>query len=216
MRAPVAPTGCPSEMPEPLTFTRSSPSLSSHSRSTASTCAANASFSSIRSMSSIVSPARCSARSVAGTGPMPIVSGGTPATAQRHKAAQRPQAELGGPLGMGDDAHRGAVVLPARVARGHGRRRGPRGPSPAAARRASRGSRRPADARRRRPRARRRTATGTISLGEAARRRGPPPRAGASAARARPARRAGSRTRGAGSRRSRACRRGPGGRARRP
>ncbi|OLT14175.1 hypothetical protein BJF79_03195 [Actinomadura sp. CNU-125] len=76
----VAPTGWPSEMPDPLTLTRSqSPSARPHSRPTARTCAANASFSSMRSMSARVSPAAASALAVAGTGPMPIVRGGTPA-----------------------------------------------------------------------------------------------------------------------------------------
>ena len=55
MRAPVAPTGCPSEMPDPLTLTRSkSLAPKPHSRVQASTCAAKASFSSMRSMSASV------------------------------------------------------------------------------------------------------------------------------------------------------------------
>ena len=63
----------------------------------ASTCAANASFSSMRSMSASLSPARSRALAVAGTGPMPMVRGGTPATDQRHQPGQRPQPE---PLGV--------------------------------------------------------------------------------------------------------------------
>ena len=92
MRQPVAPTGCPSEMPEPWTLTRSRPSGSCHSRRTASAWAANASLSSIRSMSASVSPARASALAVEGTGPIPIVAGGTPATAQatRRPSGRRP------------------------------------------------------------------------------------------------------------------------------
>ena len=82
MRAPVAPTGWPREMPDPWTLTRSqSASFRPHSRATARTCAANASFSSMRSTSASVIPARSSAFAVAGTGPMPIVRGGTPARA---------------------------------------------------------------------------------------------------------------------------------------
>ena len=43
---------------------------------------ANASFSSHRSMSSIVMPARCNSFGTANTGPMPISSGSQPATAK--------------------------------------------------------------------------------------------------------------------------------------
>src|SRR5699024_2475746 len=69
MRTPVAPTGWPSEMPEPCTFVRSkSDSPKPHSRVTASACAAKASLSSMRSRSLIPRPARSSATSVAGTG----------------------------------------------------------------------------------------------------------------------------------------------------
>src|SRR5690242_21492828 len=52
IRPPVAPIGWPSEMPEPLTLTRSrSASVSFHSRKQAMTCAANASLISRRSTS---------------------------------------------------------------------------------------------------------------------------------------------------------------------
>ncbi len=79
MRPPVAPIGWPREMPEPFTFSRSkSESLNAHSRVTASTWAAKASFTSIRSMSASVRPARSSALAVAGTGPMPIVASARP------------------------------------------------------------------------------------------------------------------------------------------
>jgi hypothetical protein len=62
-----------------------SESVNFHSRVHASTCAANASLSSMRPMSSRVSPVRSSTLAVAGTGPIPIVSGGTPATAARSR-----------------------------------------------------------------------------------------------------------------------------------
>ena len=44
-------------------------------------CEANASFNSNKSISSIVKPARCNAFCVAGTGPIPIILGSTPAIA---------------------------------------------------------------------------------------------------------------------------------------
>ena len=69
-------------MPEPLTFVRSqSASVKPHSRDTASVCTANASLISMRSMSARVSLARSRAFAVAGTGPMPIRDGSTPARA---------------------------------------------------------------------------------------------------------------------------------------
>jgi len=61
MRAQVAPTGCPSEIPDPFGLSRSSSGPMPHSASTASACAANASLSSIRSRSARLSPARSSA-----------------------------------------------------------------------------------------------------------------------------------------------------------
>ena len=63
MIAPVAPTGCPSDMPLPLglTFSSSNPS----SRETAHACAAKASLASITSISPILRPARSSAMRVA-------------------------------------------------------------------------------------------------------------------------------------------------------
>ena len=48
---------------------------------TASAWQAKASFSSMRSMSASVRPACLSAFGIASTGPMPMISGGTPATA---------------------------------------------------------------------------------------------------------------------------------------
>ncbi len=77
--APVAPTGWPSAMAPPFGFTlagsRPSPLV------TASACAAKASFDSITSKSSTVRPVRASSFSTAGTGPIPITSGRTPAWA---------------------------------------------------------------------------------------------------------------------------------------
>ena len=141
-------SGGPSEIPEPLTLRRSIPSGSSQLRRTASTWAAKASLSSIRSMSSMVSPARASALAVAGTGPMPIVlrrhAGDRPADQPRH----RRQAQLGGLLGVGDDADRRAVVLTAGVAGGDGGLGVLARPSPGAARRGSPAWRRRAGARR--------------------------------------------------------------------
>ena len=83
IRPPVAPTGCPSEIPDPCTFVRSrSAAANFHSRITASAWAAKASLSSIRSMSDSFSPALPSAASVAGTGPIPMMLGATPADPQ--------------------------------------------------------------------------------------------------------------------------------------
>ena len=68
-------------MPEPFTLVRSkSLSVKPHSRVTASTWLAKASLSSIRSISESFTSAWASAFAVAGTGPMPMVRGGTPAT----------------------------------------------------------------------------------------------------------------------------------------
>ena len=81
IRPPVAPMGWPSEMPEPLTFSRSR-SSQPQPFSTASTCGAKASFSSTRSMSSQDRPVRSKSRFTAGTGPMPMRDGSQPAAAQ--------------------------------------------------------------------------------------------------------------------------------------
>ncbi|MCY1516425.1 hypothetical protein D9M68_510540 [compost metagenome] len=79
MIAPVAPTGWPSEMPEPFGFTLAGSKPSS--LMTAQACAANASFDSITSKSLTFSPVRSSTLRVAGTGPMPMYAGSTPACA---------------------------------------------------------------------------------------------------------------------------------------
>src|SRR5690606_13036139 len=78
IRAPEQPNGCPSAIAPPFTFTRSGSSSSSRTHATA--CAANASLSSINRRSAGAMPARSTALRVAGTGPMPIRSGSTPAT----------------------------------------------------------------------------------------------------------------------------------------
>ena len=73
------PSGWPSAIAPPLTFTRSSSRPSS--RTTARLCEANASFSSTRSRSLAFTPVRASSLRTAGIGPMPITRGSTPATA---------------------------------------------------------------------------------------------------------------------------------------
>ncbi|KGX62712.1 hypothetical protein Y025_6322 [Burkholderia pseudomallei TSV32] len=80
-RAPDAPSGCPSAIAPPFGFTRASSSATPSSRSTASPCDANASFSSITSNWSSVIPSRASSFCVAGAGPIPITRGSTPAVA---------------------------------------------------------------------------------------------------------------------------------------
>ena len=77
--APLAPRGWPRAMAPPsmLTLAISSPS----SPITARDCAAKASLSSIKSMSSRERPARSSALREAVTGPIPIISGAQPETA---------------------------------------------------------------------------------------------------------------------------------------
>src|SRR5664280_866727 len=79
-RAPLMPSGCPSAMAPPLGLTCSASSGSPSCRSTASDWAAKASFSSTTSRSLMPIPALPSSLRVAGTGPMPMIRGGTPAT----------------------------------------------------------------------------------------------------------------------------------------
>ena len=85
MMQPVAPTGCPRAMPLPLglVFSIGSPTL----RITANACAPNASLNSITPMSSSFSPANAIAFGMATTGPMPMISGGTPPVAKLRKRA---------------------------------------------------------------------------------------------------------------------------------
>src|ERR1700722_12480353 len=108
-------------MPEPLTFSRSkSPSLRSQARVTARTWAANASFSSMRSMSASVRPARPSALATAGPAADAHRGGCDAGHAPAHEPGQRAQAKLGGLLRAGDQARGGRVVLAAGVAGGNG------------------------------------------------------------------------------------------------
>src|SRR5215813_10644500 len=79
-RVPVAPSGCPSAIAPPFTFTLLRSRSSSFS--TARYCPAKASLTSIRSMSSSFNPAFFSAAREAGTGPLPIILGSTPAIPQ--------------------------------------------------------------------------------------------------------------------------------------
>ena len=117
-RAPLIPSGWPMAIAPPFTFTFSGSSPSS--RMTWRLCEAKASFSSTRSRSPASTPARASTLRTAGTGPMPMTRGSTPATAPGDEAAERLDAELGGPLGAGDDQRGCPVVDAARVARRDG------------------------------------------------------------------------------------------------
>ena len=82
MRPPVTPSGWPNAMAPPFGLIRSSLSAKPSSRVQAKTCAAKASFSSMISISSNVRPALASAFFDASTGPIPIIRGSTPATAE--------------------------------------------------------------------------------------------------------------------------------------
>mmetsp|Transcript_30938 Transcript_30938/g.100755 ORF Transcript_30938/g.100755 Transcript_30938/m.100755 type:complete len:216 (+) Transcript_30938:130-777(+) len=77
--APVAPKGCPSAIAPPFTFRRdgSAPMAFAHAMGTL----ANASFTSYKPISPMVSPARSSAFWVAGMGPVSIATGSAAATA---------------------------------------------------------------------------------------------------------------------------------------
>src|SRR3954454_5308446 len=90
---PVAPSGWPIAIAPPLTLTRSR--SMSMSRAKRRTTAANASFISIRSMSSIVRPALARAFFDAGAGPVSMIVGSAPLTAvERMRArARRPSSE---------------------------------------------------------------------------------------------------------------------------
>mmetsp|Transcript_14236 Transcript_14236/g.35525 ORF Transcript_14236/g.35525 Transcript_14236/m.35525 type:complete len:226 (+) Transcript_14236:152-829(+) len=78
-RAPDAPIGWPSAIAPPQTFTRAASSRSCWQ--TARLCAAKASFASTRSRSSTRHPALARHLRTAGTGPIPITRGSTPALA---------------------------------------------------------------------------------------------------------------------------------------
>src|SRR5205823_6461310 len=99
-RPPLAPIGWPSAIAPPFTLTRFFGMRSS--RSTPRDCAANASFSSQRSISSRRRPARSRAFSDAGHGPMPMIDGSTPADAYERIVAS---------------GHRTAVALEGRLQR---------------------------------------------------------------------------------------------------
>src|SRR6266516_2210171 len=80
-RAPDMPSGCPSAIAPPLGLTCPASSGNPSCRSTASDWAAKASLSSITAKSPILSFWRSISLRVAGTGPMPMIRGGTPAEA---------------------------------------------------------------------------------------------------------------------------------------
>ena len=111
------PSGWPSAMAPPLTFTRAG--SSSSSRRQATDWLAKASLISTRSRSATVRPARSRALRVAGTGPMPITDGSTPATAVLTTRARGAQAKLARPTGLHEHEGRRAVVDARRVARRH-------------------------------------------------------------------------------------------------
>ncbi|MCY1442652.1 hypothetical protein D9M71_590290 [compost metagenome] len=80
-RAPLAPSGWPRAMAPPFGLTRASSSAMPRSRVTARPWAAKASFSSMTSKSATDRFRRSSSLRTAGTGPMPITRGATPALA---------------------------------------------------------------------------------------------------------------------------------------
>ena len=212
MRPPVAPTGWPREIPEPLTLTRSK-------------AVVEVPFAQHRQHLGGERLVELDQAEVAEAeaGALERRGGGRdrpdPHRLRRHsrhrpgdEPAQRAQAELGGALGVGDDAGGGAVVLAARVAGGDGRLRvlpphhRPQGGERLDARV---GARMLVAVHRRRLAAPLRHRDRDDLLGE----RRPPgrrSRGGARAAPARPAPRARSRTRGAGSPPSPASRPAPG------
>ena len=75
------PSGWPKAMAPPFGFRRGSLSANPHSRIDANPWAAKASFNSMTSISAKLRPARPSALFAAGTGPIPIIAGSTPAEA---------------------------------------------------------------------------------------------------------------------------------------
>src|SRR6266481_3804118 len=117
-RPPEAPSGWPSAMAPPLGLTFSASYDRPSWRSTASAWAANASLSSITSKSRTVMPSLAKSFWVAGTGPMPMTRGGTPAETVARMRARGQAVGLGGSLG-GDDHGAGGVFDARRVARRH-------------------------------------------------------------------------------------------------
>src|SRR3954466_7477314 len=85
-------------MAPPLTFTMSV--FQAMSRLTASACAANASFASMRSRSATFQPAFSSARREAGIGPEPMMAGLTPAVDQEAMRARGGMARRRGSGGL--------------------------------------------------------------------------------------------------------------------
>jgi len=80
--APVTPSGWPIAMLPPLGLILGSSSFKPQARMQAILWAANASLSSMTSMSDMLKPALARARLLASTGPMPIIRGSTPTTAE--------------------------------------------------------------------------------------------------------------------------------------
>src|SRR5438477_285562 len=80
-RAPLMPSGWPSAIAPPCGLTKSASSLTPSCRKQAMPCEAKASLSSIKSKSEILMPSRSISFLVAGTGPMPMMRGGTAAEA---------------------------------------------------------------------------------------------------------------------------------------
>ena len=132
-RAPLIPSGCPIAIAPPFTFTRSSSMPSS--RTTASDCEANASFSSTRSTSPTLDAGPLEQLADGGHRPDPhdrrVDARGRRADERPERLdPERPRAFL-----ARDDERRGAVVDPARVP---GRDRAARPGTPASATQASR------------------------------------------------------------------------------
>lgn len=78
---PTCPSGWPSAMAPPRGLMWSANGSRASARQVAMACAAKASFNSIRSISDTASPCRSQGRVTAGTGPMPMTRGATPAEA---------------------------------------------------------------------------------------------------------------------------------------
>ena len=87
-RAPLMPSGWPSAIAPPCGLTKSASSLTPSCRKQAMPCEAKASLSSIKSKSEILMPSRSISFFVAGTGPMPMMRGGTAADASPRMRAR--------------------------------------------------------------------------------------------------------------------------------
>ncbi len=117
-RAPVAPSGWPSEMPPPFGLMSSKRSSSPASCANWSTTEANASLTSITEMSSQPSPALASAFRHASGLPWSIRYGSTPDEPERDEPGARLEPEPTGGRFAHDEHRRGAVDDLARVAGG--------------------------------------------------------------------------------------------------